>query len=395
MNKHIQTSLSLFLKSDNKRSFGEISNPEEIPNVTIHQVKQFKNVENNILNLQSDSKETLISLSRSGEKVSHGPRDTSELISSKLGSSLETIDRSSLEDFESHKVMRIIHLGENINPVASSNPNNEEEKAEETSIISKETASKKRGNYKRSVNKKTGKDSFLEEYVESADSIYSSWIKYDKDLDKLFCRICIKANEKKQNIWGDPTRGCGSFRKDTCDQHLTTLAHKKSQQFKDTIEAIPSLETFIQKQPVSSVIIQDSGTEFASQLYQEYHNIFNNVYWCCKEELSILKIPSLHDYTKNKLQIDVPNYHLSIKSSTLFLDIISRVIRQNLLEEISQSDNIGILIDESTDVSQHQILLLYIRYFSSKEKKISERFCKAFELEKANAETIYEKLKSF
>ena len=56
--------------------------------------------------------------------------------------------------------------------------------------------------------------------------------------------------------------------------------------------------------------------------------------------------------------------------------------------------NIIILLDESTDVSHKSILLLYLPFHLQKQN-ICEFFMKLFELKKADAQYIYDKVKSF
>ena len=128
---------------------------------------------------------------------------------------------------------------------------------------------------------------------------------------------------------------------------------------------------------------------------QSYNNLFENIYFACKQELSILTAISLHEFTQYKLGVPIPEYHTSFKSATKIIKAISDVIRKNILEDIKRSENIGILIDESKDIADKEILLLYIRYHSKKEKNTKELFFSLFELEEQTSKTIYQKLKDF
>ena len=47
-------------------------------------------------------------------------------------------------------------------------------------------------------------------------------------------------------------------------------------------------------------------------------------------------------------------------------------MKERPIEELKETNNIGILLDESTDVSNKSILLLYVRYFSKKQKTTNE-----------------------
>ena len=111
--------------------------------------------------------------------------------------------------------------------------------------------------------------------------------------------------------------------------------------------------------------------------------------------MSILKITSLHQFTKHKLNVDIPNYHLSQKSTGKIVEAIASCLQNNLLDQINSSEFIGISIDESSDCTQKEILLLYIKYFNSLKNKFEENYIELFELEKTNSETIYETIKQY
>jgi len=53
------------------------------------------------------------------------------------------------------------------------------------------------------------------------------------------------------------------------------------------------------------------------------------------------------------------------------------------------------MLDESKDISSKEILLLYIRYFSQESFNIREVFFTLFELNKTDATTIFNIVKTF
>ena len=214
---------------------------------------------------------------------------------------------------------------------------------------------------------------------------------FDEEKNALFCKLCINANEILHNNWGNLDEGCKNFKKDQCEKHIERECHKRAKTLDSIRRDNLNIEQFlnIKKEPLSH---NNSGQY---NINQEYRNLFKNVYWGCREEVAILKIVSLHDYTKYLLHVEIPDYHLSRKSTMKVINAIGSLQRKKFLEEINDIQDIGILIDESTDVSHKSILLLYVRFYSIKQNKICESFLKLFELEQANAQYIYDKVKTF
>jgi len=150
-----------------------------------------------------------------------------------------------------------------------------------------EDVSNKRGPYQKPPDRKSGKQSFLDEYVFDDKSIFSSWIMYDEKRDRLFCELCIESGEMKHNNWGNMTQGTNQFKKDACDKHVMSATHQKALKFIFSKSKNPSLEVFTSK-PLVTSLSQNSNC-IDMKKYNHYRNLFMNIYWCCKEELPILK----------------------------------------------------------------------------------------------------------
>ena len=250
------------------------------------------------------------------------------------------------------------------------------------------TKQKKRGKYKKR-NTKTGDEAFVDKYVNSEKSRFKAWLRYSTEHKSLFCVICIEAGKIVRNKWGNREKGCNILIKKSCIQH------EKSKKHQQAIAAITQfkLTSFLKhKIPKENAIISNSDI---LQPPSSYKNLFENVYWVCKEELPIATITSLNSYTKSKLDVEIPEYHLSRKSISKIITAISDVITKELLKDIQNSESIGILIDESKDVSDKEILLLYIRYLCGKTFQAKEVFLNLFHLEKTDSMTIYRAVKEY
>ena len=157
-----------------------------------------------------------------------------------------------------------------------------QDQQEQEKVIELPDSKKKRGPYNKG-NKITGKEAFLQTYVESKDSIYSEWIEFDKLKDVLFCRICIQAGKRVQNIWGDITKGCPVFKAKSCEQHAISLAHQEA------LSLIKSSKTKITSFFTKPHNLEEQAIQRNPQnaLPLSYKNLFENTYWVCKEELPI------------------------------------------------------------------------------------------------------------
>ena len=86
---------------------------------------------------------------------------------------------------------------------------------------------------------------------------------------------------------GNMTQGTNQFKKDACDKHVMSATHQKALKFIFSKSKNPSLEVFTSK-PLVTSLSQNSNC-IDMKKYNDYRNLFMNIYWCCKEELPILK----------------------------------------------------------------------------------------------------------
>ncbi|XP_060571778.1 E3 SUMO-protein ligase KIAA1586-like isoform X2 [Ruditapes philippinarum] len=92
------------------------------------------------------------------------------------------------------------------------------------------------------------------------------------------------------------------------------------------------------------------------------------------------------------------NKHTSYEhsdSTREFQESISAVIEENILERVKSSEKYSLMFDESTDISVHQNLIMYIRILETDHLGVvnpkTHFFC-IDSLERANAESIYAKV---
>ena len=195
------------------------------------------------------------------------------------------------------------------------NENESEENCDHSNLDENEQnvrTSKKRGPYKKNENKKVGKERFLETYVLCQNKEFK-WLGYSSEIDALICNTCIKAKEMTHNSWGDPGKGFKSFFKKECERHEKSASHLRALIFVKSMEISSNISTyFIGDKHIGNNAINECETGLThTSLPIEYQNLFSNIYWGCKEEIPIFKIRSLNYHTKEILNVDLPNNHLS------------------------------------------------------------------------------------
>ena len=64
------------------------------------------------------------------------------------------------------------------------------------------------------------------------------------------------------------------------------------------------------------------------------------------------------------------------------------------IAKVCQENKFSLLIDESTDISVSQILAVMVRYYDSKECKVTDALLDIIEIDGANAENLYRSVKN-
>ena len=97
----------------------------------------------------------------------------------------------------------------------------------------------------------------------------------------------------------------------------------------------------------------------------------------------------------NDLKVDGHTNYEHSSSVTDFQESISSVIEDNILEKVKASEKFSLMFDESTDISIHQNLIVYIRILETSMLGVTEPhtyFLSINSLARANAESIYLKV---
>jgi len=125
---------------------------------------------------------------------------------------------------------------------------NKDDDEDEEERVTQEKKSKKRGPYKKNLNKKVGKDKFLEDFVKDSETKEFNWLFYDETLDALFCELCLQAKENKHNAWGEEGRGFKSFTKKECIRHEVSISHERAKKFKQAMDSSAQIKEYFMRE---------------------------------------------------------------------------------------------------------------------------------------------------
>jgi hypothetical protein len=97
-------------------------------------------------------------------------------------------------------------------------------------------------------------------------------------------------------------------------------------------------------------------------------NLFCTAYWVAKEDVALLKYGSLLDLLKECGSKVPPELYHNNKAAYQFIDACAEVIFEKQKEEIRRSPVVSIGIDESTDISTDENMIVYCKYIGADNK---------------------------
>ena len=240
-----------------------------------------------------------------------------------------------------------------------------------------------------------------QESTSSTPSEYEVFVKkHNKDHDWIYydtlpggsgsyCSLCreyveqhnIQSNHFQLNFIKKPSK---NLKSSALVDHAKCFNHREAYKLKygsnavNKEQGLQSLETF--------------DTERASISDDDMLIHFLSVYFLSKEEIALKKFKTLTDIFK-LCDLDFNMSYQNDKAAREILTCLSTKIKSDLMKEVCMSLYIGIMLDESTDVSSTQYLVVNIRYLFKNEVK--EKFCALLELNKADADGILSVLLGF
>lgn len=201
-----------------------------------------------------------------------------------------------------------------------------------------------------------------------------NWLRYDDSLNAMFCNIC--QIHKQKNNFVSP--GSSNFRKSAVVEHASSNDHVQSLK----------LETAAKSNQIVNLI--DKVHEKADDAMC---TLFRNAYFVAKENLPIDKFQAVNDLTKLNGAIITNKLYQEDNACSEFIQIMSELLEDEVVTELKSSPAVGIMVDESTDLSTQKHLILYVSYL--KEGKLKTVFGKLINLSSATAVSITAQLTAY
>eukprot|EP00733_Pompholyxophrys_punicea_P001679 Pompholyxophrys_punicea_v1_NODE_933_length_1122_cov_2.798500.p1 type:complete len:277 gc:universal NODE_933_length_1122_cov_2.798500:196-1026(+) len=206
----------------------------------------------------------------------------------------------------------------------------------------------------------TGGDEFVfwkKDYLKEND-----WIEERNNPGGYYCKLCIAAHSQSRT---------GQWTRKPCtnsDPAKAIRKHKASKEHKNSIDAIQVKKS-----------IPKLRMEMNSQVVEVLIKRFREIYWLCKEKMPLMKYNSL-------LELETINGAFSGLESILsggrssytshdFLneavEVLADVVSSKIIKLISESPVLGLIVDESLDISTTSQMVVYYRLESHGKKYVA------------------------
>ena len=233
-------------------------------------------------------------------------------------------------------------------------------------INSNEQATKKRKtDDSMSVEKKFNK-TWLDEF---------KWLVFEKGA--MFCSLCL--THKNKSMFSQS--GSLNFRISTLREHESSSGHVKSLK----------TATEIKENKIPSMTV--SLKEKADKIELAICRLIRTAYTVAKKHLPIQFYPELCALQICNGTLLTRKLYQDTYACSEFIKIISDYFDQTLLEKLRESPALGIMVDESTDLSMEKHLIVYMNYLEQGNLRTS--FLTLLKLVSADANAVYSTLVGF
>ena len=167
----------------------------------------------------------------------------------------------------------------------------------------------------------------------------------------IHCSICHAAREKSAFSGAGKPRN-DAWIKSQLTQHPTGKKH---------IRAVEQLAENV----TDATELRSSRVRYLQSLGTSLNVIIRCVYWLCLENIAMIKLKSLFTFTRALPESptkNLPPNYINNSRCREFVMSLSAVLKGKLWAEIEASPCITLLIDESTDISTSENMVLYIAY---------------------------------
>ena len=194
-----------------------------------------------------------------------------------------------------------------------------------------------------------------------------SWL--DFDCGKMYCTLCKTCGKK--NIFGQS--GSTNFRRSALIDHSKSSDHTDA--VRSTLEATQAASVF---------------TAVRERAEKAILTLLKAAYFVAKEDVAILKFDELINLLERCDCPDLPReLYRNRDGCHEFVTVIGDCIESDMVELMCNSPYLGIMIDESTDLSVRKNLLLYVNAMTS-SGDVNSYFANITEMKHCDANALTE-----
>lgn len=196
------------------------------------------------------------------------------------------------------------------------------------------------------------------------------WLSENSSSEGLYCSLCI--NAKESNAF---TKGCKDLQRSALTRHMKTNDHIRAEGM------------------VKSRQLMHDQVRLARNENDARHTAsFRTAYFLAKEDLPNAKFVPLVELQRangcSQLQGNVYCHHQTV---TEMQDCIAEVLENQALGDARNSPFVGVIIDETVNVTVNKKLIIFLRYV--KDGEACTTFCGNYTVNAGDAETVFEKVR--
>ncbi|XP_053158033.1 zinc finger protein 862-like isoform X2 [Hemicordylus capensis] len=204
------------------------------------------------------------------------------------------------------------------------------------------------------------------------------WLKYDPESGIAKCEVCVASPsicDKTSRLF----QGCRApFRHETFKYHNKSRSHRKCS------DAISALSNPASTPPASAPSAQ-CMKEMDEKKFKQLEALFNASYYIAKNNKPFTDLRELI-VLLNKLDIEISDQYVS--GCREIISHIATVVRNELLLEIKDCNQVSILLDGSIDKATTEELVIYVRYI--KNRKVKEAYVSVVPLKHGPSYSYFE-----
>ena len=173
------------------------------------------------------------------------------------------------------------------------------------------------------------------------------WLEYESDVSGMFCATCKKVYASDDSVF--VSRGCRDFKTSALTRHASSKKHQSAVE-KEKLARKGSITTAVSR----VITANEEGVLCAMR----------TAYFMAKEDLAMSKHKPLMEFLNIQGCSVASSSQFSYSHSESvaeFHEVFCDVIQDEILCKIRTSPFLSIIIDETTDISVHKKLIVYVK----------------------------------